>query len=159
MAEEQERTEKDDRIPMPVFTAGERFKESIYAIGDITLFRPISLAELLVGVPICALISYFIISPITSGTTAFAFFAVMMYMAPKAIVWLEAAAGRPLIKEAVATLTFMVSEITRQNIYQGVRQVSPYKDKHQHKRLRAMLAEEEEAHRELMAGRSNPGAD
>ncbi len=156
MAEEQE---KDDTIPMPVFTAGERFKESIYAVGDITLFRPISLTELLVGVPICALISYFIILPITSGTTAFAFFAVMVYMAPKAIVWLEAAAGRPLFKEAVATIAFMASEITRQNIYQGVRQVSPYTDANQHKRLRAMLAEEEEAHREITAGRSRPGAD
>ena len=35
--------EQPDREPMPVFSPGERFKESVYAIGDITLFRPMSL--------------------------------------------------------------------------------------------------------------------
>lgn len=144
---------------MPSFGAGERFKESVYAVGDITLFRPMSFLELLVGIPLCALISYTVIYPLTTGTFAFALFAVMIYFAPKALVWAEARAGRPIAAEAAASVRFGWSTLTGQNLYQGVQRLSPREHKHQRNRLTAMLAAEDEAHRELTEDRKRPGED
>jgi len=153
------RQPEDDRVPMTTFGAGERFKESVYAVGDITLFRPMSFLELLVGIPLCALVCYTVIYPLTSGTLAFAIFAVMIYFAPKALVWLEARAGRPIAAEAAASVRFGWNTVTGQNLYQGVQRLSPREHGYQRKRLQAMLATEDEAHRELTEDRKRPGEE
>lgn len=161
MAEAQQgaqHTERDDRIPMPVFSAGERFKESVYAIGDVTLFRPMSFVELMVGIPLCALFSYLVVYPLTQGTTAFAVFVVLVYFAPKALVLLEAKAGRPLAAEATATVRFAWIKLWRRDLYQGV-QCLGREHRYQRIRLKQMLEAEARAHQELAEDHKRPGEE
>lgn len=146
----QEQNEQDDREPMPVFTAGERFKEKVYAIGDITLFRPMSLLEIMVGMPICALICYLIVYPLTNGTWALSIFIVMVYFSPRLLVWIEAQIGRPLFAEFVATVRYVLTKLTGRNLYHGMQRVDRKSYNSQYKALKKMLADERTAHDELM---------
>lgn len=153
MSESQQ--EHDDREPMPVFTAGERFKEKVYAIGDITLFRPMSLLEIMIGMPICALICYLLVYPLTNGTWALSIFIVMVYFSARLLVWVEAQIGRPLFAEFVATVRYMLTKITGRNLYHGMQRVDRKAYKNQYKTLKAMLADERSAHHELIETRKD----
>lgn len=151
MADQHE--QKDERVPMPTFGAGERFKESVYTVGDVTLFRPMSLLEIFVGVPACALLSYLLIYPIFGGQWAIAAFVVLVYFSPRLLVLAEAKAGRPVVAEAFATARFLWAWLLGANLYQGTQLLTRLSHPHQRRRLAAMLAEEDRAHAELMANR------
>lgn len=142
--------EQPDREPMPVFSPGERFKESVYAIGDITLFRPMSLLEIFVGMPLCALFCYLIIYPFTNFTWALSSFLVMVYFTPKLLVWLEAQAGRPLVAEVGAWAAFAWDKLMGKTLYQGMQRLHRRDHPHQHRRLKQMLAHERKAHAGLL---------
>ena len=139
------------REPMPVFSPGERIKESVYAVGDITLFRPMSLLEIFVGMPLCALFCTLAIYPLTNFTWAISSFLVLVYFSPKALVWLEAQAGRPLAAELAACTTFAWDKLMGQTLYQGMQRLSRRDHPHQRRRLKAMLEAERRAHAGLLA--------
>lgn len=151
MADQEE--PKDERVPMSTFGAGERFKESVYTVGDVTLFRPMSLLEIFVGVPVCALLSYLAVYPIFGGQWAIAAFVVLVYFSPRLLVLAEAKAGRPVVAEAFATARFLWAWLWGANLYQGTQLLGRFSHPHQRRRLKAMLAEEDRAHAELMANR------
>lgn len=155
MADQQDNeTRHDDRIPMTTFGAGERIKESLHHIGDITLFRPFSFLEILVGIPLCFLFCYTIVYPLFGGNVAIAAFVVTLYFAPKGLVLAEAKAGRPLVAEAAATVTFLWNLALGANLYQGTHRLDRFNDRHQRRRLKQMLADEDKAYTELTESRT-----
>lgn len=149
MAEDNE----EGRIRMPVFTAGEKIKESVFAIGDIRLFRPMSILEILVGMPICALISFGIVRPLIDGTWAIAVFLVLVYFSPKALVLIEAQAGRPIAAEAAAALRYLWAYLTGTRLYVGMRRLNGRDHSQERRRLKEMLEAEDEVHAERAAAK------
>lgn len=147
MAEE----DNEGKQSMTVFTAGEKIRESVFAVGDIKLFRPMSIIEIFVGIPICALIAFGIMMPLTNGTWAISMFIVLVYFAPKGLILIEAQAGRPIAAEAAATLRYLWTCVTGKRIYVGMKRLNGRDHPHERERVKEMLEAENEEHEERIA--------